>query len=79
MRYCSSPGIEFLKIVKFDPNLKRIPVVVLTTSKEEKDKSDSFDLWVAGYMVKPVDYVKFVEVIKRIDLYWTISELPEDL
>ena len=69
-------GIEFLRVVKQDETLKRIPVVVLTTSTEEQDKLDSFDLGVAGYMVKPVDYQQFVEVIKTIDLYWTLSELP---
>jgi CheY-like chemotaxis protein len=70
-------GIEFLKIAKKDEPLKKIPVVVLTTSKAEQDKVDSFDLGVAGYMLKPVDYQKFVEVVKTIDLYWTLSELPD--
>ena len=70
-------GIEFLKIAKKDKTLKRIPVVVLTTSKTEQDKVDSYDLGVAGYMIKPVDYRKFVEVVKTIDLYWTLSELPD--
>lgn len=70
-------GIEFLRIAKTDPALRRIPVVVLTTSREEEDKLNSFDLCVAGYMLKPVDYQKFVEVVKTIDLYWTLSELPD--
>lgn len=70
-------GIEFLKIVKRDDNLKKIPVIILTTSKEDEDKVDSFNLGVAGYMIKPVDYQKFVEVVKTIDLYWTLSELPD--
>ena len=69
-------GIEFLRVAKQDETLKRIPVVVLTTSGEEQDKVDSFDLSVAGYMVKPVDYRQFVEVMRTIDLYWTLSELP---
>jgi CheY-like chemotaxis protein len=69
-------GIEFLEIVKEDAILKRIPVVMLTTSKEEQDKIHSFDLGVAGYMIKPVDYLQFVEAIRTIDLYWTLSELP---
>jgi len=69
-------GIEFLKAAKQDEVLKRIPVVVLTTSGEEQDKVDSFDLGVAGYMIKPVDYHQFVEVMRAIDLYWTLSELP---
>ncbi len=68
-------GIEFLKISKKDDDLKRIPVVVLTTSKEEQDKTESFNLGVSGYMIKPIDYVQFLEVIKTIHLYWTLSEL----
>src|ERR1700746_2185387 len=71
-------GIEFLKVIKADPNFKKIPVVVLTTSNAEKDKVESFILSVAGYMLKPVDYKKFVDVIRDIDLYWTISELPDN-
>jgi CheY-like chemotaxis protein len=70
-------GIEFLEVFKNDYNLKRIPVVVLTTSKEEQDKIDSYNLGVAGYMVKPVEYIEFVEAMKTIDLYWTLSKLPE--
>jgi len=70
-------GIEFLKIVKKNDSLKKIPVVVLTTSKEDKDKVDSFNLGVAGYMLKPVGYLKFVEVVRTINLYWTLSELPD--
>jgi len=70
-------GIEFLRAVKKDEKLKIFPVVVLTTSKEEQDKVESFRLGVAGYMLKPVDYKQFVEVVKAIDLYWSLSELPE--
>jgi CheY-like chemotaxis protein len=70
-------GIEFLKVVKQDDRLKSIPVIVLTTSNEECDVIESFRLCVAGYIVKPVDYKKFVEAIRTIDLYWTLSELPE--
>ncbi len=69
-------GIEFLKAVKIDDSLKMIPVVVLTTSKEEKDIRESFALGIAGYMVKPVDYSKFVEIVKAIASYWGFSELP---
>ena len=70
-------GIEFLEIAKQDENLKIIPVVVLTTSSQEQDKVDSFGLGVAGYMLKPVEYMKFVEVVRTIDLYWTLSEMPD--
>ena len=69
-------GVEFLKLVKADPDLREIPIVVLTSSREEQDRVESFKLSVAGYMVKPVDYRQFVEVVRTIDLYWTLSELP---
>lgn len=70
-------GIEFLQAAKNDPLLKRIPVVVLTTSDEQQDKVASFDLGVAGYIRKPVDYQQFVEAVRKIDAYWTLSELPQ--
>ena len=69
-------GIEFLKVVKADDELKRIPVLVMTTSHEESDRVESFGLGVAGYVIKPVDFIKFVEAVRVIDLYWTLSELP---
>ena len=70
-------GIEFLQVAKQDAQLRRIPVVVLTTSEEQQDKVNSFDLGVAGYMAKPVDYRQFVDVMRTIDAYWTISEIPQ--
>jgi CheY-like chemotaxis protein len=69
-------GLEFLKTVKADGRLRRIPVVVLTTSALESDRLSSFDQSVAGYMVKPVDYTQFIEIIRGIRLYWTLSETP---
>jgi CheY-like chemotaxis protein len=69
-------GHEFLQHVKADPELRRIPVVVLTTSREDGDRVSSFEQSVAGYMVKPVDYANFVEVVKTISDYWIASELP---
>ncbi|MEE8552663.1 MAG: response regulator, partial [Desulfobacterales bacterium] len=69
-------GIEFLKVKKQDEMMRSIPTVVLTTSREEQDKVNSFNLGVAGYMIKPVEYRKFVVVAKTIDIYWTLSELP---
>ncbi len=71
-------GIEFLSIVKKDDAVKNIPVIVLTTSKDEGDRLESFNLSVAGYMVKPVDYIQFVEVMKTIQTYWSLSEMPLD-
>ena len=67
-------GIEFLRIVKADDDLKSIPVVVLTTSREESDRVESFKLSVAGYIVKPVEFEDFVYAVKTIDVYWTLSE-----
>ena len=69
-------GIEFLKVMKKEDELKIIPVVVLTTSKEEEDKIESFNLGIAGYMMKPVSYIDLVEVIRTIKMYWTLSESP---
>jgi len=71
-------GLELLQVIKKDPSLKKIPVVVLTTSKNDQDKFESFDLGVAGYMIKPVDYQQFVEVVRTINLYWTLSEMPDE-
>ena len=69
-------GTEFLKTVKADKALKMIPVIVLTTSNTEQDIARSFELGAAGYMVKSIDYDKFIDTIKAIDLYWTQSKLP---
>ena len=71
-------GIEFLKERSRDGAIKSIPVVVLTSSREEQDMVQSFSLGVAGYMVKPVDYKQFVETIRVIDLYWTLSQFPSN-
>ena len=68
-------GIEFLKIIKTDYDLQRIPVIVLTTSPEESDRGESFRLSVAGYIIKPVGFDNFVKAISTIDVYWTLSEL----
>ncbi len=69
-------GIECLKALKADEELKKLPVIVLTTSKEECDRVESFKLSVAGYIIKPVEFEKFVEAVKVLNLYWTLSELP---
>jgi CheY-like chemotaxis protein len=67
-------GVEFLVRVKSNPALRCIPVVVLTTSREDEDKQECFDLNVAGYMSKPVGYPNFVELMRALDRYWTYSE-----
>lgn len=69
-------GIEFLKVVKADEILRMIPVVVLTTSHEQRDIVESFELGVAGYMVKSADYAEAAQIIRMIDKYWTLSETP---
>lgn len=69
-------GIEFLQSVKTNEKHKIIPVIVLTTSSQEKDRVESFKLSVAGYMTKPVIYHEFVDVMKIIDKYWTCSDMP---
>ncbi len=71
-------GTEFLRIVKADKELKKIPVVILTTSNSDRDVIEAFNLGAAGYMVKSVDYEKFVETIRAIDQYWTLSKLPSN-
>jgi CheY-like chemotaxis protein len=69
-------GIEFLREMKTDPAIKQIPVIVLTTSREDSDRIRSYELGVAGYIVKPADFPKFLEAIKIFDLYWSLCELP---
>ncbi|MBI1891484.1 MAG: response regulator [Burkholderiales bacterium] len=69
-------GLEFLRAVRSDKDLRLIPIVVLTTSNEQRDKVETFGLGVAGYMTKIPDYQKFVEVMRAIDTYWTLSEMP---
>jgi CheY-like chemotaxis protein len=72
-------GREFLQAAKEDPTMRRIPVVVLTTSTNENDIQDTFQLGVAGYMVKPLDYDNFVETIKAVSQYWSMSILPAQI
>ena len=69
-------GLEFLRIIKADEDLKTIPVIVLTTSGEQRDIVESFKLGVAGYMVKSVDNAEFTEIMCQIYKYWTLSKMP---
>lgn len=69
-------GIEFLEIIKSHEKFRYIPVVVLTTSNERQDKEAVFKHSVAGYMVKPVEHERFVEVMHTISQYWSLSEVP---
>jgi len=72
-------GIEFLEIVKNDKDLRRVPVVVLTTSNSEKDVVASYNFSVAGYLIKPVAHQGFIDVIRTIDIYWTLCTVPPEL
>lgn len=67
-------GIEFLSVIKQDDKLKRLPVIILTTSQEDEDRFESFELGASGYMLKPVDHENFVDVIRIIHTYWSLSE-----
>ncbi len=69
-------GFDFLKHIKDDETLKKIPVVVLTTSDADQNIIESFEMGVAGYITKPVDYKQFVEAIRTVNMYWTLSMLP---
>ena len=69
-------GLEFLEAVKDDQTLCRIPVVVLTTSTKTCDIDGTFSHSVAGYMVKPIDYEKLVQIIQTLSDYWAINVLP---
>jgi CheY-like chemotaxis protein len=70
-------GIEVLRQVKSDPVLKSIPVVVLTSSREEQDLLRTYDLGVNAYVVKPVDFHEFIEAVKLLGGFWAvINETP---
>ena len=70
-------GLEVLKIIKADEVTKLIPVVVLTSSREEQDMVESYRLGVNSYIVKPVDFDKFIESVRDIGLYWLLmNQLP---
>jgi CheY-like chemotaxis protein len=70
-------GFEVLKVIKQDPRLKRIPVIVLTTSDREKDIQLAYDLGCNSYIVKPVNYDNFLKAVVEIQRYWIIlNEIP---
>lgn len=72
-------GLELLKIVKADPITKLIPVVVLTSSDEESDMIESYKLGVNSYIVKPVDFDKFIESVRNIGFYWLLLNQQPDI
>lgn len=69
-------GIEFLEAAKSDEELKSIPVIALTTSESSQDITRCFKLGIVGYIVKPVDYKKFVKAVRIVDIYWMLSKIP---
>lgn len=69
-------GIEFLRELRADPALSSATVVVLTTSNEDRDRIQAYELNVAGYMLKPVTFTSFVESMAMLDKYWTLMEFP---
>jgi len=69
-------GIEVLKHVKHDENFKKIPVVILTSSAEEKDVIESYKLGVNAYIVKPVNFTKFAEAVTKIGFFWLVLNQP---
>ena len=71
-------GLTVLKALKTHTEFRDIPIVVLTTSKEDRDISKAYELGVNSYIVKPVDFDKFMEIAQQIELYWCVyNELPK--
>ena len=69
-------GLEVLRQIRSDPNLAFIPVVMLTSSREERDIVESYRLGVNAYVVKPVDFPNFMEAIKHLGLFWAVVNEP---
>jgi CheY-like chemotaxis protein len=69
-------GIEFLRTLRGDGELRQLPVVVLTTSDDERDRVEAYHLNVAGYIVKPVTFVNFCEAMATLNKYWSLVEMP---
>ena len=69
-------GLEFLQELRKDKILKRTPVIVLTTSDEDRDRIEAYNLNVAGYILKPVTFVNFAEVMVALNKYWALCEMP---
>ena len=72
-------GLEVLEELKRDPELRRIPVVILTTSEEEADVIGSYDRYANSFIVKPIDFDQFLEVIRALESFWfSVVKLPGD-
>lgn len=71
-------GLEVLKALKSHPRFKMVPVVILTTSKENHDMSKAYQLGANSYILKPVSFDRFMEVVAQIELYWGVINAPWD-
>ena len=72
-------GLEVLRRCKSDPRTKNIPVVVLTSSREDRDLVESYNLGVNSYIIKPVDFSQFTEAVRQLGLYWMLlNQVPPD-
>ncbi|HEY9638924.1 MAG TPA: response regulator [Coleofasciculaceae cyanobacterium] len=71
-------GIEFLHQLRSDAQLRMTPVIVLTTSNQDKDRVEAYNLNVAGYILKPVTFSNFAEVMSTLNKYWALCEMPYD-
>ena len=69
-------GLEVLRRMKAEPRTRTIPVVVLTSSREERDIVDTYQLGVNSYIVKPVDFEQFTESVRQLGLYWALLNQP---
>ncbi len=69
-------GLEVLRQIKSQPNLRSIPVIVLTSSSEDREIQTAYQLGANSYIVKPVDFNKFIEVVGQIELYWGVLNTP---
>jgi len=69
-------GLEVLRQYKASPYAQRVPVIILTTSAEDRDIQIAYELGANSYIVKPVDFEKFLEVAAQIDLYWNMINMP---
>jgi CheY-like chemotaxis protein len=69
-------GLEVLREIRADPALKRLPVVILTSSREQQDLITGYDLGVNAYVVKPVDFSSFIAAVKELGMFWAVVNEP---
>jgi CheY-like chemotaxis protein len=69
-------GLELLRDLKSDPDLRAIPVIVVTASQHARDRRDAYALGAAGYVVKPIEFESFVRAVQTVERYWALCESP---